>query len=211
MGVQAEGQVVADRFVAGGRGPASNVGEVRGRSGGPGAAFGLEWRLGSWSGVWAGAAQAGRQRSGRLGYARTGCTIVVHTLDRLGAPPRGPQPRPRPQRPRRRRPLLADPLPISTTDDGMGRIAFLLLAPFAEMERTYTAERAAHARAEAASRHVGRPVAHPADKLEYVRLLKAQGHTLGQIAAKTGIPKTSLQRYLAPQPADHGAVASDSP
>ncbi len=29
----------------------------------------------------------------------------------------------------------------------MGRIAFLLLAPFAEMERTFTAERAAHARA----------------------------------------------------------------
>ncbi|MEV0201516.1 recombinase family protein [Nonomuraea sp. NPDC050691] len=41
---------------------------------------------------------------------------------------------------------LADPLPINTTDEGMGRIAFLLLAPFAEMERTFTAERAAHAR-----------------------------------------------------------------
>jgi hypothetical protein len=46
-------------------------------------------------------------------------------------------------------------------------------------------------------RHVGRPVAHPADKIEYARLLKAQGASLGKIATKTGIPKTSLHRYLA--------------
>ncbi|MFE4674180.1 helix-turn-helix domain-containing protein [Streptomyces sp. NPDC056721] len=38
---------------------------------------------------------------------------------------------------------------------------------------------------------------HPADKIEYARLLKHQGTSLGQIAAKTGIPKTSLHRYLA--------------
>ncbi len=85
-----------------------------------------------------------------LGYARDGDgdTIVVHTLDRLG---------------RNLREVLklahdlaekgigvrslADPLPINTSDEGMGRIAFLLLALFAEMERTFTAERAAHARA----------------------------------------------------------------
>jgi DNA invertase Pin-like site-specific DNA recombinase len=80
----------------------------------------------------------------------------------------------------------------------MGRIAFLLLALFAEMERTFTAERAAHARtvAEAAGRRVGRPTAHAADKIEYARLLKQQGTSLGQIATKTGIPKTSLHRYL---------------
>ena len=98
---------------------------------------------------------------------------------------------------------LADPLPISTADEGMGRIAFLLLALFAEMERTFTAERAAHVRAvaEASNRHVGRPIAHPADKIEYARLLKAQGSSLGMIAAKTGIPKTSLHRYLNRQPA----------
>jgi hypothetical protein len=34
---------------------------------------------------------------------------------------------------------LADPLAINTADEGMGRIAFLLLALFAEMERTFTA------------------------------------------------------------------------
>ncbi|MGH3550302.1 MAG: recombinase family protein [Pseudonocardiaceae bacterium] len=137
--------------------------------------------------------------SAMLGYAREGDSIVVHTLDRLG---------------RNLREVLnlvhdlagkgigvrslADPLPINTADEGMGRIAFLLLALFAEMERTYTAERAGHARAvaRAAGRHVGRPVAHPADKIDYARLLHLQGNSLGQIATKTGIPKTSLHRYL---------------
>ena len=139
-----------------------------------------------------------------LGYARPGDTIVVHTLDRIGRnlrevlnlvhdlAGRGIGVR-----------SLADPLPISTADEGMGSIAFLLLALFAEMERTFTAERAAHARAvaQASNRHVGRPLAHPADKIEYARLLKAQGSSLGMIAAKTGIPKTSLHRYLNRQPA----------
>jgi DNA invertase Pin-like site-specific DNA recombinase len=93
---------------------------------------------------------------------------------------------------------LADPLPIDTADEGMGHIAFLLLARFAEMERTFTAERAAHARAvaEAAGRRIGRPVAHPADKIEYARLLKGQGASYGEISTKTGIPKTSLHRCL---------------
>jgi DNA invertase Pin-like site-specific DNA recombinase len=134
-----------------------------------------------------------------LGYARAGDTIVVHTLDRLG---------------RNLREVLnlvhdlnekgiglrslADPLPINTADEGMSRIAFLLLALFAEMERTFTAERAAHARAVAqtAGRHVGRPIAHTDEKIEHARLLRAHGDTLGQIAVKTGIPKTSLHRYL---------------
>jgi DNA invertase Pin-like site-specific DNA recombinase len=68
------------------------------------------------------------------------------------------------------------------------------------MERTFTAERAANARAVAVAkgRHVGRPVAHPGDKIEHARLLKAQGASLGTIATKTGIPKTSLHRYLTP-------------
>jgi DNA invertase Pin-like site-specific DNA recombinase len=132
-------------------------------------------------------------------YARAGDTIVVYTLDRLG---------------RNLREVLnlvhdlaerhigvrslADPLPINTADEGAGQVAFLLLALFAEMERTFTAERAAHARAvaEAAGRRVGRPIAHPNDKVEYARLLKAQGISLGKIAEKTGIPKTSLHRYL---------------
>ncbi|MEU5941009.1 recombinase family protein [Micromonospora sp. NPDC047548] len=130
-----------------------------------------------------------------LKYARHGDTVVVYTLDRLGRnlrevlnlihglAERGIGVR-----------SLADPLPINTTNEGMGRIAFLLLALFADMERTFTAERAAHARAVAEAG--GRPVAHPADKIEYARLLKEQGHSLGKIAAKAGIPKTSLHRYI---------------
>jgi hypothetical protein len=34
------------------------------------------------------------------------------------------------------------PLPINTTDDGIGRIAFAFLVLFTEMDRTFTAERA---------------------------------------------------------------------
>lgn len=136
-----------------------------------------------------------------LKYARRGDTVVVYTLDRLGRnlrevlnlvhdlADRGIGVR-----------SMADPLPINTADEGMGRIAFLLLALFAEMERTFTAERAAHARAvaEASGRRAGRPVAHPPEKIEYARLLKDQGSSLGAISEKTGIPKTSLTRYLAP-------------
>jgi DNA invertase Pin-like site-specific DNA recombinase len=136
-----------------------------------------------------------------LCYARPGDTIVVHTLDRIGRnlrevlnlvhdlAGRGIGVR-----------SLADRLPINTTDEGMGRIAFLMLALFAEMERTYTAERAAHARsvAEAHNRHIGRPIAHPADKIEYARLLRGQGESYGEISAKTSIPKASLHRYLTP-------------
>ena len=52
--------------------------------------------------------------------------------------------------------------------------------------------------AQAAGRQIGRPLAHPAGKIEYARLLKGRGDSLSQIAAKTGIPRTSLHRYLAP-------------
>lgn len=136
-----------------------------------------------------------------LEYARPGDTIVAYTLDRLGRnlgevlnlvhdlSEKGIGVR-----------TLADPIPIHTADEGMARIAFLLLALFAEMERTFTAERAAHARAvaEAKGRHIGRPTAWPHDKIDYARLLREQGSSLGEITSKTGIPKTSLHRYLTP-------------
>ena len=63
------------------------------------------------------------------------------------------------------------------------------------MERAFTAERA-RAVAEAAGRHVGRPIARPARS--NTRLLGGQGAQLAQISAKTSIPKASLHRYLAP-------------
>jgi len=48
-------------------------------------------------------------------------------------------------------------------------------------------------------------MAHAPERVEFARLLKGQGHSLGQIAAKTGIPKTSLHRYLADVPAAKAA------
>lgn len=134
------------------------------------------------------------------GYARPGDTIVVYTLDRLGRNlrevlnlchellERGVGVR-----------SLADPLPINTTDEGMGRISFLMLALFAEMERVWTAERAAHARAvaEAAGKRTGRPRAHAEGTIDYARLLRDKGASLSEVSEKTGIPKSSLTRYLA--------------
>jgi hypothetical protein len=79
-----------------------------------------------------------------------------------------------------------------------GHPAFLLLALFAEMERTSTAERAAHARA-VAQAAAGRSAARsrtPSTRSSTPRLLKVQGHSVGTISAKTGIPKTSLHRYV---------------
>ncbi len=49
---------------------------------------------------------------------------------------------------------------------------------------------------ESADRRVGRPLAHPEGKIEYAKLLREQGSSLGQTAAKTCIPKASLHRYL---------------
>lgn len=56
----------------------------------------------------------------------------------------------------------------------MAQLAVVLLALFAQMERTYTLGRAAHARAVAAAkgRRVGRPVLVDAAKLEWATHLR---------------------------------------
>jgi DNA invertase Pin-like site-specific DNA recombinase len=65
-------------------------------------------------------------------YARAGDTIVLHTLDRLGRDLREVLNLVHDLAGRRIGVRsLADPLPINTADEGMGRIAFLLLALFA--------------------------------------------------------------------------------
>ncbi len=131
-----------------------------------------------------------------LAYARPGDTVVVHTLDRIGRnlrevldlvhdlAGRGIGVR-----------SLADPLPINTADEGMGRIAFLLLALFAEMERTFTAERAAHARAvaEAAGSQAG-----PSPTLP-TRSSTPGCSRPGQLPARSAprpASRASLHRYL---------------
>jgi len=142
--------------------------------------------------------------------------IVVHTLDRLGRTvrdtlnmihelsERGIGVR-----------NLADPIKVDSSrpEDPMAQLAVVLLALFAQMERTYTLERAAHARAVAAAkgRRVGRPVLADPAKIEWATHLRDSGHTIAEIVAKTGIPRTSLYRHLPPRPpqavtADGGAV-----
>ncbi len=139
-----------------------------------------------------------------LDYAREGDIIVFHTLDRLGRTvrdtlnlihdltDRGIGVR-----------NLADPINIDTTDpeDSMGQLAVVLLAMFAQMERTYTAERAAHARAVATAqgRRVGRPVLVSTKQIKYAAHLREVGHTMGEIVAETGIPRSTLYRHLAPR------------
>ena len=140
-----------------------------------------------------------------LDYARHGDVIVVHTLDRLGRTvrdtlnlihdlaARGVGVR-----------NLADPIKVDSSNpsDPMAQLAVVLLALFAQMERTYTVERAAHARAVATAkgRRVGRPSVVDPDKLAWAVHLRDQGETIAQITAKTGITRTTLYRHLPPRP-----------
>lgn len=86
----------------------------------------------------------------------------------------------------------------SNPQDPMGQLAVVLLTLFGQMERTYTLERAAHARAvaTASGRRVGRPSVVDPDKLAYAVHLRDTGHTLAQIVTKTGIAHTSLYRHM---------------
>ncbi len=146
-----------------------------------------------------------------LEYARDGDVIVVHTLDRLGRTvrdtlnlihdlaERGVGVR-----------NLADPIKVDSSNpsDPMAQLAVVLLALFGQMERTYTVERAAHARAVATAkgRRVGRPSVVDPDKLAYAEHLRESGHTIAEIVAKTGIARTSLYRHLPPRPAEQVTV-----
>lgn len=148
-----------------------------------------------------------------LMHARAGDVIVVHTLDRLGRTvrdtlnmihdlaQRGVGVR-----------NLADPIRVdsSNPDDPMGQLAVVMLALFGQMERTYAVERAAHARAVAATagRRTGRPSVVDPDTLEYAALLRENGATMAQIIAKTKLTRSTLYRHLPPHPSsDVGATA----
>lgn len=139
-----------------------------------------------------------------IAYAREGDVIVVHTLDRLGRTVRdtlnlihelgekGIGVR-----------NLADLIKVDSAnpDDPMAQLAVVLLALFGQMERTYTMERAAHARAVATAkgRRIGRPALVDPDKLAWAAHLRDTGHTVAQIVDKTGIARTSLYRHLPPR------------
>lgn len=152
-----------------------------------------------------------------LAYAREGDVIVAHTMDRLGRSvrdtlnlihdlgERGIGVR-----------TLADPFRVDTaaTDDPMARLAVVMLALFAEMERTYSRERAAHARAVATAmgRRVGRPSTVAPAKLAWaVHLRDVEGATIADIVAKTGIARTNLYRHLPPRPPEPITAAGAAP
>lgn len=150
--------------------------------------------------------KSGRSASARAGLqellkvVRPGDQIVVYTLDRLGRnlrevlnlvhdlDQRGVYVR-----------SLADPIPVDTADNSaMAQMSRAMLALFAEMERVFANERAAHAR-EVRRKNgtpVGRKRAHSDKAIEYARLLRSHGASLSDIADKTGIPKSSVHRYL---------------
>jgi DNA invertase Pin-like site-specific DNA recombinase len=83
-----------------------------------------------------------------LEYARDGDVIVVHTLDRLGRTVRDTLNLIHELTDRGGVRNLADPIRVdsSNPDDPMGQLAVVLLALFAQMERTYTVARRARPR-----------------------------------------------------------------
>ncbi len=137
--------------------------------------------------------------------AGPGDVVVVHTLDRLARTTRdtlglvqeltgrGVGLR-----------SLADPVTVDSADPAapMGQLMVAVLVLLAQMERTYIAERAAHARAVASrlGRQVGRPSLLDPAALVLAVQLRDRGHTMAQIVAKTGMTRSSLYRYLPPRP-----------
>jgi hypothetical protein len=86
----------------------------------------------------------------------------------------------------------------------MAQLAVVMLALFAQMERTYMLERIAHARAVATAhgRRVGRPSKVDAGKLDYARRLRDDdGLTVPEIVERTGLTRSTLYRHLPPRPA----------
>ncbi|MDV2477310.1 recombinase family protein [Rhodococcus zopfii] len=145
--------------------------------------------------------------SALLDYARDGDVIMVHTLDRLGRTVRDTLNLIHDLRERgvgvRN---LADPIRIDSSDpdDPMAQLAVVLLALFGQMERTYSLERAAHARAVATAkgRRIGRPSVVSEAQLAYATQLRDGGATVAEIVAKTGLTRSTLYRHLPTRPAD---------
>jgi DNA invertase Pin-like site-specific DNA recombinase len=146
-----------------------------------------------------------------LAYARDGDVIVVDTLDRLGRTvrdllntihdlgERGVGLR-----------SLHDPITVDTTspDDPLAALAVVMLALFAQMERTYNLERAAGARAAAAARGkpVGRRRVTDDKEIAYATYLRDHERlTVAQVSARTGIARTTLYRYWSPRPQQESA------
>lgn len=146
-----------------------------------------------------------------LGYARAGDVLVVHTVGRLGRTVRDTvnliaDLRERGVGVR----SLADPVRIdsSTRDDPAAQLAVELLALFAQMDRTYALERAAHARSVATvkGRRPGRPSVVTESHIAYAVELRDAGATVAEIVAKTGLTRSTLYRHLPPRPSEQPTV-----
>jgi len=96
--------------------------------------------------------------------------------------------------------IFADAIRVDSAspDDPMAQLAVVLLALFAQMERTYTLERAAHARAVATAkgRRVGRPSVVTESQLVHAVQLRRAGHTIAEIIAATGLTRSTFYRHL---------------
>ncbi len=136
-----------------------------------------------------------------LDHLRTGDTLIVWRLDRLG---------------RSLRHLVDTVAALADRDVGFrslqesidtttpgGKLVFHLFAALAEFERDLIRERthAGLAAARARGRHGGRPKAMSTDKLALAReMYDSKQHTVAQIAAVLGVSRATIYRHLRPAP-----------
>lgn len=136
-----------------------------------------------------------------LTYARSGDTIVVVALDRLG--------RSLPMIIRTIDDLNQRGIAIKSLREGvdfstpMGRMVAGIFASLADYERELIKERAAAARAAAKARGktLGRKAALSPDQAQAARTLRETGTDITTIAATLGVSRATIYRYTEPQPA----------
>ena len=135
-----------------------------------------------------------------LDYLRTGDTLVVWKLDRLGRSvkdvltiaddlhARGIGVR-----------ILTGKLSGSYSPSGEGKFFFTMMAAFAELERDIIHERtmAGLVAAKAQGRNGGRPTVMDEDKLAAARARRARGESPTEIARALGVSRASVYRHLA--------------
>lgn len=143
-----------------------------------------------------------------LAYARSGDTVVTYTLDRIGRNLRDCLNMVETLRARGIGiTTLADPLPIDTRDESaMAQIATSMLALFAELERVFARERAAHARAvrEAKGAPIGRPAKLTGQDRDAAIAAVRSGMSVRSVAKVHGVGKDTLYKALRHDPAPVG-------
>jgi len=129
-------------------------------------------------------------------YTRSGDTVVVVALDRLGRPLSGIV---RTVETLRERGVLLRSLREGVdTSTATGRMVLGIFASLAEYERTLIAERAAAAReaAQSRGRQVGRPPALTAEQVALAQRMRAHGESVTTICTTLKVGR-SLYRHLA--------------